>query len=93
MSGYLCLSLRITSIFGKSFIDLDSAKGGFISTNTEEHIKGSEPQRSIVAVGSALLWCPLGLECPEAKGAHVKSRNYINSVDFFEVISPQFNSS
>lgn len=25
--GYLCLSLRITSIFGKSFIDLDRGEG------------------------------------------------------------------
>lgn len=40
----------------------------FISSNTEKHIKGSEPQRSIVAAGNPLSRCPLCLRCAEANG-------------------------
>lgn len=49
-----------------AFAELPGSLGGgvkaneaFISTNREKHIKGSEPQRSIVAAGSALVWCAL----------------------------------
>ena len=66
--GYLCLSLHITSIAGKQLYRFgQEAKQGFTSTNTQKHIKGSEPQRSIVAEGSALLCCPLSSSCTEAK--------------------------
>lgn len=72
--GYLCRSLHITTIFEKkkkkkkrALWIWTEAKEGFISSNTEKHIKGSEPQRSIVAAGSALVWCPLCLDCTEAK--------------------------
>lgn len=50
--GYLCLSLRITSIFGKSFIDLDRRKA--LSAPTQRNtLRDQNPK------GQLWLWAVL----------------------------------
>lgn len=88
--GYLCLPLRITSIFGKSFIDLDSGEERLYQhQHREKHIKRSEPQKVNCGCGQCFVMVSSLFMLHWSQVTHVETSNDTNSVYILAARNPQ----